>query len=93
MGEVPTSNLQSPIPNIQLTKISDQATYDRVLCAAREMAQLWAGADLQYCPGFAPWVNQERWQDEAQAGPARSSAGMSAEDIERAAEEMRERGY
>ena len=53
------------------TKVQDKDTYTTVLKAAQEMGRLWSGEDLTYCPGFAPWVNQERWQDDSQQGPSR----------------------
>ena len=53
------------------TKVQDEGTYTTVLSAAQEMGRLWSGEDLTYCPGFAPWVNQERWQDDSQQGPSR----------------------
>ena len=53
------------------TKVQDEGTYTTVLKAAQEMGRLWSGEDLTYCPGFAPWVNQERWQDDSQQGPSR----------------------
>ena len=51
------------------------------LAAATEMARLWHAADLQYCPAFSTWANQERWQDEHQQGPSTSDRPNSQRDL------------
>ncbi len=75
-------------------KLKSGGDYETILKAAHEMAQLWRGQDMQFCPEFKTWVNQERWQDERQAGPSRPSrgAGMTPDEIRATAARLREQG-
>jgi hypothetical protein len=43
-----------------------RATPDRIIEAAREFSESELGR-CQYCPGPAPWLNQDRWEDDRAA--------------------------
>lgn len=63
-------------------KVTTRADYEQLEAAVSAMARAWDGAprdQLRYCPHFATWVNQERWRDTEQEGPAGAVAVVRAD--------------
>lgn len=64
--------------------IKDPDDFARLEQCVTAMAKAW-GSDTQFCPGFLPFVNGRRWQDEDWPMPSvqggSKQPGLSAEDI------------
>ena len=58
--------------------IRNQADLEALSAAVSKMESSWAGQDLTFCPGWGPFINQRRWEDEQLPAPSKPKPGQSS---------------